>query len=265
MKTKVYFIDGKQGKEIELPALFSTKIREDLISKVIEALKKQQPYAPSPVAGKQASASGILIHRRHVWKSQYGRGISRVPRKILSKKGSQFNWEAAQIPQARGGLRAHPPKVEHFLKQKRINKKELELALKSALAATAEPKYVKEKYSKLKESKINAPFIVEDKIIGLKAKDMNKTIQNVLGEVFEAVIKKKAIRAGRGKMRGRRHKTNAGLLIVVGEKDNIKTKAFDVVKTNNISVEDLAKGGIGRLTIYTEKAIGELNNRFKEK
>ena len=75
-------------------------------------------------------------------------------------------------------------------------------------------------------------------------------------------VRKKAIRSGRGKLRGRKYKTNAGLLIVIGEKEKIKTNNFDTSSTKILNITDLAKGGLGRLTIYTENAIQELNDRI---
>ena len=123
MKIKIYDVKGTEKGSIDLPKEFSTKVREDIVAKVLEAKKRQQPYSPSPVAGKQHSAKGKIVHRRHVWRSGYGRGQSRVPRKIFSQKGSRFNWEAAEVPFARGGMRAHPPKIEHFLKELKINEK----------------------------------------------------------------------------------------------------------------------------------------------
>ena len=153
MKTEVYNIEGKKSKEIQLPKAFGEKIREDVVAKVLEAKKIKQPYSPSPLAGNMYS-SGKASHRRKVWKTLYGKGISRVPRKIFSRKGSQFNWEAATIPGVRGGRRAHPPKVLKMLDRLKINKKEMNLALKSALSATANEKNVAKKYSSLKDEKI---------------------------------------------------------------------------------------------------------------
>src|SRR6056297_1001809 len=217
MKAKVLDLQGKEKNKIELPGCFSEKIREDVVSKILEAKKFKQPYAPSPVAGRQHSASGILIHRRKVWKSQYGRGMSRVPRKIMMVRGSQFNWEGATSPNTKGGRRAHPPKVEAIQKRLKINKKELQLAIKSALSATANPEKISEKYSSLKSKKLDAPFIVESKITEQKVKDILASIKKTLGqEAYETVEKKKKIRSGRGKLRGRRYKSNAGLLVVVG-------------------------------------------------
>ena len=118
-------INGQAKKIIELPKFFENEIREDIVSKVLEAKKRQQPYSPSPVAGNQASASGKIKHHRHVWKSQYGRGMSRIPRKALSRKGSQFNWVGATVPNTRGGRRAHPPKVISMINTNKINKKDV--------------------------------------------------------------------------------------------------------------------------------------------
>src|SRR3989344_228840 len=147
MKTKILDIQGQTKKTIELPKFFESEIREDIVAKVLEAKKRQQPYSPSLVAGKQHSAKGKIVHRRHVWRSGYGRGQSRVPRKIFSQKGSQFNWEAAEVPNARGGMRAHPPKIASMMKILKINKKELKRAFESSLSATANPNFVLEKYS----------------------------------------------------------------------------------------------------------------------
>jgi len=79
MKANLLSIEGNKLKQIEVPSFFGGKIRKDLIQKIVETKKITQPYSPSPVAGNQYSASGVLKHHRKVWKSQYGRGMSRVP------------------------------------------------------------------------------------------------------------------------------------------------------------------------------------------
>ena len=265
MKTKLYTADGKQGKEMTLPSFFSTRVREDLIQKIIEAKKQIQPYAPSAVAGNQYSASGKLNHKRHVWKSQYGRGMSRIPRKKMSRRGTQFNWVGATVPNTRGGRRAHPPKAISMINTNKINKKEMKLALQSALAATVQEKYLTKRYETLANEKItNLPFIVEAKFLGLKTKEMVKTLKTMFGEALSKVKKKKkSIRAGIGKLRGRKYKKSLGVLIVVGNEEKLKVKEFDVVNANKLSINDLANGGAGRLTIYTENAIKDLEAKFK--
>jgi len=110
MKAKIKNIQGKETKSINMPTCFSAPIREDLVAKAIQTKIQMQPYAPSLVAGKQHAASGKIVHRRHVWRSGYGRGMSRIPRKVMSRRGSQFNFVAAEVSSTRGGRRAHPPK-----------------------------------------------------------------------------------------------------------------------------------------------------------
>ena len=261
MKTKVLDILGKEKAEIQLPKCFSTNIREDIVAKVLESKKSVQPYAPSLVAGKQHAAKGKLVHRRHVWRSGYGRGMSRVPRKIFSRRGSQFNWEAAEVPFARGGMRAHPPKVLGHINTLKINKKELRLAFFSALSATANEKWVTKKYSSIEKAK-ELPIVMEDKIVSLKIKELLSSLKKILGEnLFNVAIKKKSLRAGRGKLRGRKYKSTAGMLFVIGEKEKLKTNAFDVKTVKNLGIKDLAQGGLGRLTVYTEQAIRELASK----
>jgi len=262
MKTKILTIDGKSKGEINLPKSFSALIRKDVVQKILEIKKTKQPYGNMPGAGNQYSASGNLVHRRHVWKSQYGRGMSRVPRKTMTRKGSQFRWEGATSPNTRGGRRAHPPKPVSMINTKKINKKELKIAFESALSATADKKTIEKKYERIKKIDREIPFVVESKFTELKTKEMLKSLKKILGEkLFEIALKKKTIRAGKGKLRGRKYKSNAGVLLVIGEKENLKTGAFDVSDVKNLGVEDLAKGGVGRLTIYTEDAIKFLSER----
>ncbi len=264
MKAKILDINGKEKATIELPKFFSEKIREDLILKAVEIKKSQQPFSPSPVSGKQHSASGILKHHRKVWKSQYGRKMSRVPRKIFSVKGSQFNWEGAEVSNTRGGRTAHPPKITSRINTGKLNKKELKKATTSALSATAEGKWVAKKYSNLKDKKITAlPLIVESKLVSQKAKALRASIKSILGEdLFGVAEKKRSIRHGVGKMRGRKYKSNAGLLVVIGDKEKLRTNIFEIQKASNVGVLELAQGGPGRLTLYTEAAIKELASKF---
>jgi large subunit ribosomal protein L4e len=265
MKTQILDIHGEKSKEINLPSFFSERIREDVVMKVLEAKKNKQPYSPSPVGGKQHSASGKMRHRRHVWQTHYGRGMSRIPRKVMSRSGTQFRWEGAEISSARGGRRAHPPKILSMINKSRVNKKEARIALISALSATASERMISKKYSSLDEKKMkNFPLIVEDKMSELKTKEMFKLLKKVLGDsLLNVAIQKKTVRAGKGKLRGRKYKSSAGLLFVLGEKEKLNTKTFDVVNVKNLSVDDLARGGLGRLVVYTENAIKYLEEKLK--
>lgn len=263
-KANIFDIEGNKKGTIEIPKCFSSQIREDLILKVIEVKKSQQPFSPSPVSGKQHSASGILRHQRHVWKSQYGRGMSRIPRKIFSRRGSQFNWQGAEVSNTRGGRTAHPPKIISMIKTKKINKKELRIAIVSALSATCNEDWIKKRYRSLNEKIENLPLVVESKIVSLKTKDIYNSVKKIVGEKLIGIAERnRKIRKGKGKMRGRRYKINAGILIVVGEKEKVKSSKFEIMNSTNIEISKLAGGCPGRLTLYTEQAIKEIGEKFK--
>jgi len=72
------------------------------------------------------------------------------------------------------------------------------------------------------------------------------------------------IRAGRGKMRGRRYKVKKGPLIVVSHvcpllKTAANIPGVDIVEVNNVNAHVLAPGAdIGRLTLFTEAAVERL-------
>ena len=74
MKLQVLNKEGKKVKEMDTK-LFEEPIRIDIISKIVEAEKIRQPFSNTFRAGMDRSASGNVRHRRHVWKSHYGRGI----------------------------------------------------------------------------------------------------------------------------------------------------------------------------------------------
>lgn len=267
MKTKVYGLDGNESKRIELPNCFSEKYRPDVILKVYEAQKKneKQVYSNYLLAGKKVSASGKIKHRRHRWRSHYGKGISRIPRKTMRARGTQFYWIGAFIPGTRGGYRAHPPKT---LKRKlKLNRKEILLALKSAISATANKKIILSRYKKINELKLNFPVIITSEITKIKkTKELKKLIEKIFSGV-KAIYKKKKVRAGKGKLRGRKYKKSAGLLIITGNDEKIiGENLFDIKKINEVNLKDLAPGGNpGRLIIYTEKTIKNLENLRNKK
>jgi len=256
MKAQILDINGNKKSEITIN-LFQEPIREDIISKVIEAEKIRQPYSNKYRAGMNRSASGNIRNAKGAWKSRIGRGLSRVPRKVFWRRGTQFSWEGAIIPSVKGGRRAHNPKGSVNLKK--INKKEFKKALLSALTGIASAEEVKKKYSSLKDEKIDLqlPIIVEDKILSLKTKEFLASLKKILKNLSGVAIQKKAIRPGKGKLRGRKYKKNAGLLFVIGKDEQKRMQGIDIIKANQLLITDLAGGG-ARLTMFTEKAIKEL-------
>ena len=260
MKAKLYDKNGKAKGDVNLPKCFSARIRADILLKVFETQKGSfaQVYGAKEGAGAQYSASGISKKKRHDWKGTYGKGISRVPRKIMSRSGASFNWIGATVASTRGGRRPHAPRAEKNL-FKKINKKELLIALKSALIGTFDVKALERKFGR----KMNIGGVFGKEILEVKTKDFLKAMKNVFDDSFDSIMKKKSIRAGIGKMRGRKYKSNAGMLFVVGNEESMKRSGVEVVRVVDLVVKDLAPNGVaGRLVCYTEKAIEEIGGRF---
>src|SRR3989338_877434 len=169
---KLDILDAAKNKigEIELPSQFEEEYRPDLIQRAVLAIQshKRQGYAASETAGKRASAK--LSRRRRDYRGSYGLGISRVPRKIMSRRGMRMNWVGAFAPGTVGGRRAHPPKTEKIW-WKKINEKERSKAIRSAISATILKEVVAERGHKVPD---DYPFALDDKF-----EDMSKT-KNVL-------------------------------------------------------------------------------------
>ncbi len=191
-----------------------------------------------------------------------GHGVARVQRVKGSR--SPAAGLGAFSPQTVGGRQAHPPKVERVLRE-RINKKERRLAIRSAIAATKEKKLV-ESRGHMVEKVPELPIIVVDEFEEIKKIKQVKAALEKLGtwRDVERVSASTKVRAGRGKMRGRRYRQAVGPLIVVGEKRGIELGAgnlpgVSIVNVKNLGAEALAPGGVpGRLTIWTKSAIQKL-------
>jgi large subunit ribosomal protein L4e len=260
MKASVLDLNGKKVKDINLPKQFEEEIRPDLIKRAVLVIQanKRQSYGSDPEAGKKYSSK--ISRRRKSYRGAYGHGISRVPRKIMTRRGMHFFWVGATSPSTVGGRRAHPPKVEKFLGLG-INVTERRKAIRSALAATMDKEIVKERGHKFKEF----PLILESKIENIeKTRDVLDILKKIGLENELERIKVKKIRAGKGKSRGRPYRKKVGPLFVVSDKCKLQKSAgniqgVDIVKVNEINAELLAPGTMpGRITIYSDKAIERL-------
>lgn len=251
----VYDLDGNEVRKLKLPPVFKTPVRRDLIRRAVLAIRtsRLQPKGTDPLAGLRTTAESWGV----------GHGIARVAR---IKGGSR----AARVVQAVGGRRAHPPKVEKNIREK-INRKEKRLALMSAIAATAYEYFVRRRGHVVENVK-SIPLVVTDDLQKVQRTRDLRDVMKKLG-VWDDVRRAqegKRIRAGKGKMRGRRYKVPKSVLIVVGNDEGIVKAArnlpgVDVTTVDILNVEHLAPGGEpGRLTIYTVSALESLAEKFGE-
>jgi len=255
-KVNVYSLDGKKKALIETPDLFKIKPRKDLIQKANEIYesRNKQIQGRDKRAGLRNTAEG--------WGT--GHGMSRAPR----IKGSGFSTarNVGRVPFAVGGRRTHPIKSEKSL-EKKINKKAYKLSLISALSASGNPNWVKNRGHMI-ENIPEIPLVIDDKIQTVKKTSAVVKIFSDLGltdEINKAKESKK-VRAGKGKRRGRKYKKNRGILFIIKDDFGIikatrNIPGVDILKYDNISINHLAPGGLpGRLIIWTQSAFDELNN-----
>lgn len=256
MQATVISLKGTKEEEIELPIIFNTPFRKDLIHKAYVNLNshKFQPKGTHPTAGQDVSADSL--------DPPTGHGQSRVAR--IKGGGGGRQGQAGEVASTRGGRQAHPPKVEKII-YKKINKKENKFALCSAIAGTASKNLV-ESRGHLVDKIESWPIIVSDDIEKIsKAKDLLDVLISL--NLFDDVqrLKKRKPRSGKPALRGRAKKIGKSILFVVKSAENIAKACggFYGVEAKNVkdlSVLDLAPGSDPiRLTVYSKSAIDEIS------
>ncbi|MBP1662013.1 MAG: rpl4lp [Thermoplasmatales archaeon] len=247
-KVNLYSLDGTVKEKIDLPKIFDTPYRPDIIKKSFEVIhsNQRQPYGSDPLAGTRHAVASV----------GKGRGMSRVPRLTQGQA-------AALAPNVVSGRRAHPPKVERDWKEK-MNKKENKLARNSALAATAVKEIVSKRGHRFDE-KVTLPIVIDDDFEKLKkTKEVIEVLEKI--GINSDVLRSangKHVRAGKGKMRGRRYRVPKSLLIVSVKEGLVQSSenlsGVDISKPQQLNIELLAPGGIaGRLTIFTKSALTKI-------
>lgn len=252
MKAAVRGIDGKEAGSVELPIVFETPYRPEVIHKVYVNVASHgyQRQGRYPGAGENVSAES----------RNTGLGIARLAR--ARGEGFPRAGQAAGVAGVRHGRVAHPPESWKKI-YKKINQKEKQLGLCSAIAATSRRDLVEGRGHKVaKDTKL--PIIVSNEIESIaKAKELkNALVALGLGDDLVRAAVKKA-RSGTARRRGRAARTGTSALIVVG--DGAKTTGITsipgiAVKTaKEISVLDLAPGSKpARLTVFSQNAIEQL-------
>ncbi|CAJ0920429.1 9806_t:CDS:2 [Entrophospora sp. SA101] len=255
-KITVYSEAGDSSIEnITLPAVFKAPIRPDIVRVVHTNISKnnRQPYAVSSKAGHQTSAES--------WGT--GRAVARIPR--VSGGGTH---RAAFGNMCRGGRMFSPTKtwrkwhVKTNLNQKRY-------AIASSLAASSIPALVLARGHRIEEIQ-EVPLVIGD---GIESLEKTKAAVQLLKAVnayrdITKVSNSRKLRAGKGKMRNRRHRQRRGPLIVYNTDKGI-VNAFrnipgvEVVNVRSLNLLQLAPGGhLGRFIIWSRSAFALLDCLF---
>ncbi len=262
---KIDIVNREANKVGSIELDLGNDVRDDVFKKVvlIERTWFRQPYGAKPTAGK-----GYAIHlskRRRRFRTTYGRGISRVPRKVMWRRGTQLRFVGAFAPGTVGGRRAHPPKSWKNIYRK-VNKKEWLLALKSGIIASLTQEYVSKNGQKVPTK---YPLVLDESFNDIKKTKELVEVLNKLGLENELErCSMVSIRAGKGKMRNRRYKVRRGPLFVVYDEENLvraasNIKGVDIVDVDMLLADDFSMGiHPGRLVLFTKKALEVLKEEL---
>jgi len=246
------------GVTVCLPAVFRAPVRPDIVSMIHNEVAKnrRQPYCVSEPAGHQTSAES--------WGT--GRAVARIPR--VRGGGTHRSGQAAFGNMCRGG-RMFAPTKQWRRWHRKVGVAQKRYAMCSAIAATGVPALVMAKghvISNIPE----VPFVVSDKTQGFsKTKEAVEFLRrNKAWADVAKVYASRRMRAGKGKLRNRRHVQKLGPLVVYDQDQGI-TKAFrnipgvDTIQVDNLNILKLAPGGhVGRFVIWTESAFKKLDGLY---
>jgi len=246
-------------REVRTPQVFSTAIRNDIVQFVHDNLSKntRQARGVDPNAGMKHSAES--------WGT--GRAAARIPR--IGGSGTSRSGQGAFGNMCRKGRMSFPLHVWRRWHRK-VNLRQRRHALASALAASSVWGLVNARGHRI-DNLPQLPLVLDNQVnLISKTKDALNMLKSFgLYDDIQRVVKAKALRPGRGKMRNRRFKKRRGPLVVVDNEAQALVRALrniegvDVLNVNRLNIRHLAPGGqLGRLLVFTEGAVTELKQQF---
>jgi len=245
--------------EVRMPHVFLAPVRNDLVSFVHDQLSKnsRQAHGVDKKAGMKHSAES--------WGT--GRAVARIPR--VSGSGTHRSGQGAFGNMCRKGRMAHPLQTWRRWHRK-VNLNQRRHALASAVAATAcAPLVMARGHRCFGVNQL--PLVLEDTVGQVaKTKDAISMLKALgLWDDVMRVANNRQLRAGKGKLRGRRMKMRRGPLFVVDEGCESLRRAVrniqgvDVANVNRLNIRSLAPGGhLGRLCVWTQSAFNSLERHF---
>src|SRR5438093_5891123 len=198
-------LDGRKTDTTELPEVFKSAYRPDVIHKVCVNLLSHrfQRQGRYPAAGEIVSAES----------RNTGLGMARIAR--ARGEGFPRAGQAAGVAGVRHGRVAHPP-VSWKNLFKKINKKEKILGFCSAVAATANKNLIETRGHKV-PNLLHFPLVISNEIENIqKTSDLEKALLSLkLGPDLTRARTIKRIPSGKSRMRGRSRQTALSAIIVV--------------------------------------------------
>ncbi|KAL1496622.1 hypothetical protein AB1Y20_014226 [Prymnesium parvum] len=253
----VYDAEGSSST-VPMPDVFLAPIRPDVVHFVHSnmAKNKRQAYSVNKYAGKTPSAAS--------WGT--GRAVSRIPR--VQGSGTHRSGQGAFGNMCRGGRMFAPTKTWRKWHRK-VNVTQKRFAVASAVAASAVPALVMARGHKIEQCD-EVPLVVSSSIESLTKTSAAVALLKKFGayDDVEKVMSSKTMRAGKGKMRGRRFVARRGPLVIYNNDSGIK-RAFrnipgvELADVNALNLLQLAPGGhMGRFCVWSKDAFEKLNAVF---
>ncbi|KAF1971301.1 60S ribosomal protein L4-A [Bimuria novae-zelandiae CBS 107.79] len=249
---------------IPVPNVFKSPIRPDIVHAVHTGMNKnkRQPYAVSEKAGHQTSAES--------WGT--GRAVARIPR--VSGGGTHRAGQAAFGNMCRSGRMFAPTKVWRKWHQK-INLNQKRFATASAVAASSSAALLLARGHNI-ASVPEVPLVVSSTAFADGAITKTSAALALLkavgaGADLEKVKKSRKVRAGKGKLRGRRYRQRRGPLVVYNPDEDGKElvtafRNLPGVETSSVfslNLLQLAPGGhLGRFIVWTSSAFAALDKVY---
>merc|ERR1711879_861065 len=254
----VYDEQGNASGQVNTPAVFKAPIRSDLVNFVHTNLRKnaRQATGVKKIAGEQTSAES--------WGT--GRAVARIPR--VRGGGTHRSGQAAFGNMCRGG-RMFAPTKQWRRWHRKVGVAQKRYAMCSAIAATGVPALVMAKGHVI-DGIPEVPLVVADSVQGFtRTKQAVEFLRrNKAWADVAKVYATRRMRAGKGKLRNRRHVQKLGPLVIYDQDQGV-TKAFrnipgvDVIQVDNLNLLKLAPGGhVGRFCIWTESAFKKLDGLY---
>ncbi|KAF2101413.1 putative 60S ribosomal protein L4 [Rhizodiscina lignyota] len=247
-----------------LPNVFKVPIRPDIVQSVHTGMakNKRQPYAVSEKAGHQTSAES--------WGT--GRAVARIPR--VSGGGTHRAGQAAFGNMCRSGRMFAPTKVWRKW-HKKLSLGQKRFATASALAASSNAALLMARGHNV-STVPEVPLVISSSAFSNNAIIKTQAALKLLSAVgagadVEKVRNSRKLRAGKGKLRGRRHKQRRGPLVVYNPDEDGKdlVRAFrniPGVESSSVyalNLLQLAPGGhLGRFIIWTSAAFAALDSIY---
>nr|BAA22271.1 ribosomal protein L4 [Halobacterium salinarum] len=248
MQVTVRDLDGDDAGTLDLPRVFETNVRPDLVNRAVLAAQanRTQEYGADEYAGLRTTAES----------QGSGRGMAHVPKQT---------GRVRRAPDSFGGRKAHPPKAEKD-RSLDVNDKERQLAVRSALLATADHDSELARGHNFDDD-VEFPLVVSDDFEDLvKTQDVVSLLEALgVHADIERADEAATVRAGQGELRGRKYQEPTSILFVTASESGPSTArnlaGVDVASGREVNAEDLAPGEPGRLTVWTESAVEEVAQR----